>query len=317
MSAGFTLKSFGVVVLALLMSACAGMPSGQPEMDQGKLYEGDLTADLLGVVDAATEKEALAKGDNYWARGDSDRALLYYIRALDLNKKSFNAAAKIAGVHQHRGNAILAEQAWRTVLAIDDEHVMALEAMGLLKLEQRDYIQANGYLQKALDLWKVQTASSEKDQPIYTPWLAANGLGVIEDLNRKYPSAVAHYHRALEMAPNQPMLLNNLGYSSMMAGKLDHAEAHLRKALRIKSDYGLARRNLALVLTRRNQSEHAVRVLTPVMGEAAARNDVGYMMMLNDQPNMAEKLFRQAIELSPSYYDEAWKNLGQLKELRG
>ena len=115
------------------------------------------------------------------------------------------------------------------------------------------------------------------------------------------------------MAPAQSLLLNNIGYSFLMAGSPDQAEAYLRQALIHQGDYALARRNLALVLTRQNKPDAAVHILTPVMGEAAALNDIGYLMMLNNDPAVAEALFRKAINSSPYYYIEAWDNLDRLK----
>ncbi|WP_422449978.1 tetratricopeptide repeat protein [Endozoicomonas sp. ALB091] len=309
-----TLKTIKVFALAFLISGCVGMQSDQQTSDRGELYDGTLAADMLGVADASTEREALEKGDSYWLRGDGDRALLYYIRALELNKNAHVAAMKIARVHQQKGNKALAEQAWRTVLAIEPDHVMALEAVGLIRLEQREYGYASDLFNQAIEQWELGLVGTESGSGGYIPWLAVNGLGVIEDLNQNYRSAIAYYRRALVMAPGQAMLLNNLGYSYLLTGQLDQAEAYFRQALSLRSDYPLARHNLALVLTRRNQPNQAVRVLEPVMGEAQARNDVGYLMMLNNRLDVAEALFREAIELSPSYYREAWQNLARLQE---
>ncbi len=339
MTMRYGFRSLLFTLLVLLLGGCAGMQTTEmKDISRDDLYDGALAADMLGVADALTAEEALRKGDNHWRRDDGDRALLYYIRALELDGKSVEAAMRIARVHERRNNTVFAERAWNEVLAIQPDNIAGLEGIGLLQLERRQYTAATVLLNKALAEYEAErarlqgnnTEENDKETPsdvvtsgqpatlptmnIYKPWLAANGLGVMADLEGDYEKAIGYYRQALDLMPGQPLLLNNLGYSHAMAGQLPDAESWLRQALAIQASYGQARRNLALVLTRQDQPEEAVRILKVIMSYAQACNDVGYLMMLDNHGKQARRWFRQAIDASPTYYAEAWDNLAQLDD---
>lgn len=308
-------KIIGTVSITLLLSGCAAMQSQPTTADRGELYDGEVASSMLGVADAKTEQEALMKGMGYWAQGNGDKALLYYIRALELNEHSETAAANIAIVHQQRNNLAMAQQAWHATLAINPHHVMALEAIGLLHLKQRDYEQAKHYLLHAIRQYPIEQKAAEKQQDLhYQPWMAFNGLGVIADLEKQYSQALTYYQQALALSPAEPMILNNIGYSHLLNNELEAALPYFQQALQTQGNYVPARHNLALLYARQNQPDLAVQTLTPVMGKAAACNDVGYLMMLNNELASAEQLFKRAIRLSPSYYREAWENLDRLTQ---
>ena len=111
-------------------------------------------------------------------------------------------------------------------------------------------------------------------------------------------------------------VLNNRGYSSYLAGNFEAAERDFRSALSADPGYEKAWQNLGLVYARRGEYRTAVATLTRVVEDHVAANDVGYIAMLSGDYPTAERLFAEAIRLSPRYYQAANENVAELRRRR-
>lgn len=140
-------------------------------------------------------------------------------------------------------------------------------------------------------------------------WRMWNALGVIADVFGDYPVAVNYYKKALFLSPESAILLNNLGYSMMMAHEYATAENTLKKALAFEPENLRAVNNLSISIARQGRYEDAVQNLLRVMDEASSYNNVGYVAYLNGDYVMAEEFFRKAMRLRPSFYKRAALNL--------
>jgi Flp pilus assembly protein TadD len=186
---------------------------------------------------------------------------------------------------------------------IDPQHARALESLGLRYFADRQFDQARPLLSRA--------AGAD-----VTLWRAHNALGLIADSLGAHDDASAHYAAALAANPGAASLLNNRGYSRYLAGSLDAAERDFRAALAADPAYDKAFQNLGLVYARRGDYQTAVATLTKIVGAPVAANDVGYIAMLSGDYSTAEKLFQDAIRLSPRFYPTANENMAQLRRRR-
>ena len=86
---------------------------------------------------------------------------------------------------------------------------------------------------------------------------ALNGLGIAFDRLGRYDIARGYYDMALALAPDSPLVLNNLGYSLYLQGQDAAAIPFLRRALAIQvpGDVGPAPRILTMIADR---MRHAV-----------------------------------------------------------
>ncbi|MFQ5946470.1 MAG: tetratricopeptide repeat protein [Anaerolineae bacterium] len=85
-----------------------------------------------------------------------------------------------------------------------------------------------------------------------------NDLGWLSYKMSRYPEAVAALEKATTLDPNNPMIQTNLGLAYQKAGKLDEAVAHLQKALAINPEYTLALYGLGKTYESRKQYADAV-----------------------------------------------------------
>jgi tetratricopeptide (TPR) repeat protein len=102
----------------------------------------------------------------------------------------------------------------------------------------------------------------------------------------KLDEAISWYKKSLEIQPDDPAILNNLGRALQTKGDIDGALEYLYKALTIKSDF------------------------------PAALNNIGNIMLDQGKTNVAEKCYQSALSFEP---DNAYShyNLGKILEGQG
>jgi Flp pilus assembly protein TadD len=77
-------------------------------------------------------------------------------------------------------------------------------------------------------------------------WQVLSAMGSISDQMGSHDRAREMYHRALQIAPNQPSVMNNLGLSYMLTQDLARAEATLAEAAALPGADPRVAANLAL-----------------------------------------------------------------------
>jgi Flp pilus assembly protein TadD len=252
------------------------------------------------AADIERSERLVASGDHAARQGDLRAALVLYRDALDV-VPSAALWHRIAAAQQELGNLDAAAHAFDEVIALDDTHATAHEALGLLQLKRQDTATARRLLTRALELHPAR-------------WRAHNGLGILADTEGNHLDAIAHYQAALDLQPHSPMLLNNIGYSHYLVGDLDQAEGYFLLALAYGS-YPAAQLNLGLLHARKAQYDEAVRMLAQVLDLPTAYNDAAFVAMNNGDYGRAERMLREAIRQSPVHYPTAQKNLA-LVQLR-
>lgn len=242
----------------------------------------------------------LSSADEAVRVGKLDAAIVLYTEVL--NKRPTTAVwFKAADVQRRLGHDREAAYAYNQVIKREPNNIDAREQLGLLLAEKDQSKPAREQLERVV-------AQDPKR------WRAHNALGVMADIDRDYPRAIADYQAALKVQPDSAMLHSNLGYSMYLSGNLDGAAAEYVKAISLDHDYAPARRNLALLYARKGAYADAVELLATVMTEAAAYNDVGYVALLKEDYSAAERLLTEAVDRSPTYFETAARNLAVARE---
>jgi Flp pilus assembly protein TadD len=262
--------------------------------------EKSLLDQLFPTVTAP--KEALELGDSSLREGKEELALVYYLRAFDLDAANIQALEKMSAIYSRRGELRLMDMALQAILKVDAKHAGANESLGLLRLSGRRYAEAETLLTRSL------AADPRR-------WRAMNALGIIADLRGDHYTAIAHYRRALNVLPGSPMLLSNIGYSHYLAGDRRLSRDYLNQALGLDPKHARAARNLALVEANEGHYQAAIGLLSRVMRTHAAYNNVGYVCMMKGDYPQAERFLTESIAQAPQYYERAHENLKQLRIL--
>jgi Flp pilus assembly protein TadD len=273
------IRYLAVVVSIVALAACAAQPKAPTPEEQ-----------------ALAASENLYNGDVAMARGDMDRAIVDYVKALGHPNTRTPALEKIAYIHFDSNRWEQAERAYRELLAENETHYGAHAGLGIVLLRQGKHDEAEKPLQVALSV-------TTED------WQVHNAMAVVLDLKGNMEMAWKNYEAALKFRPNDPVILNNYGYSHYLSGDWVEAQQYFQMSIAIDQNYEQGWRNLGLVLIRRGDLRGAVDAFGRIMDKHKSLNTVGYVLLLEKEYEGAIRYFNQAIITAPSYYEAAENNL--------
>ncbi|MEZ5827218.1 MAG: tetratricopeptide repeat protein [Hyphomicrobiales bacterium] len=116
------------------------------------------------------------------------------------------------------------------LIAKDPSDGRPLDALGNILRSHERYQEAQGYYTKAIELI---------DKPEPNDWALFYSRGVCNERLKDWPAAEADFKQALELAPEESLILNYLGYSWVDQGlNLKEAMDYIRKAVKLKPDDG-------------------------------------------------------------------------------
>lgn len=203
-------------------------------------------------------------------------------------------------LNAHRaGHFATARNGYLAVLAEDRQHVDSLRLLSIALHQSGSSEEALVLARGALSL--RQDAAS---------WSA---LGGIARDTQRYEEAENAFRRALELAPIDSIVLNDLALVLSKRGQLDEAERCYRQAIEHNPEHADAHNNLGVLLKRTGRPDAAAaayrRALQVRPDYPQAHNNLGVLYKESGRLAEAEIDYRRAIELKPDYADACW-NLG-------
>jgi tetratricopeptide (TPR) repeat protein len=291
----------------VVMAGCAGQAATTtPDAPRGdrqaasQLYAGQPAIVHATEFPVGSAAEGVARGDEAWRQGKLDLAVYLYVQSLAYDATASGPFLKIGAIHERLGNRALAEKAFELALERAPDLAAAHERLGLLYLQSRRDDEAAPQFERALDLDANR-------------WQSHNGLGIAADRRHDYRAAIAHYDKALLLAPGTAVVLNNRGYSRYLGGDLAGAEGDFREAIRLGALAGTWT-NLGEVLAKQKRYPEALESFLKEADVADAYNLLGEFAMANRDYSSAQDYFKSAISASPRYFEAAQKNLALANE---
>jgi len=113
---------------------------------------------------------------------------------------------------------------------------------------------SNGDLLKAL---KVIERAQRPDNP---DWKLLSAQGAVLDQLERPSEARGFYMKALQIKPNEPSVLSNMGMSYLLTNELAQSENYLKQAIRLPGADSRVRQNLALVVGLQGRFEEAEKI---------------------------------------------------------
>lgn len=242
----------------------------------------------------AAWNQLVGEGRQHADAGRTHEAITSFIGAIDLNATA-PLWHSVGTLYLRNGEEYPAMTAFEQALGEDSSYAPAMEDLGLLLLHWKQKEKARAVFTQALKLDN-------------TLWRAHNAMGVIADLEGHFEQAELSYQTALEHKPESPDILNNMGYSQFLKNEPEAASEFLVEAVKLDANHGLAWTNLAKVMAREGRYADAFNILERSYPTAIAYHDVGYIALLNDDFVRAEDYMTKALNASPTYFDEAFRN---------
>jgi len=143
---------------------------------------------------------------------------------------------------------------------------------------------ATGNLTQAL---KIIDRAQRPDQP---DWRLVSAKGAILDQLNRHEEARQLYRQALDLEPDEPSVLSNLGISYLLDNDLASAETYLRKANQQPGADSRIRQNLALVVGLQGRFDEAEKIASAELPAEEARANIQYLRKMLTQQNAWKQL---------------------------
>ena len=172
----------------------------------------------------------------------------------------------------------------------------AASALGDVYRSRKEWLEAIEAYTRAID--RVGPDFSADDWPVFY------ARGIANERARRWPAAEADFLKALELKPEQPLVLNYLAYSWVERGeRVDEALRMLQRAVDQRPDDGYIIDSLGWAYYRLGQYEKAVDVLEMAVQyspyEATLNEHLGDAYWQVGRRREAEFLWRHALKLKP------------------
>ncbi len=237
----------------------------------------------LPVVLLAATLGACAVGDQYASPTTSSSDTPSRVRLAEAARGSgdFSAAARLyqEAVQKQPDDPALHLALADVLLKAEDAKDAEREAATAVQLAPKDAATHLLHGKALLALHRLDPAIAEFDLALARDRNAVpamNAKAVALDQKGMHAQALAIYRHALEIAPNDLALLNNLGLSLALAGQYEEAIDTLSKVIEEDGATPRNRENLALALALKGRSDDAARVMRADLDEAHVQSNLQY-----------------------------------------
>ncbi|HEY8289155.1 MAG TPA: tetratricopeptide repeat protein [Acetobacteraceae bacterium] len=195
------------------------------------------------------------------------------------------------------------------------------DAMQALKRVAKDYpdsplpdIQLGDLLRAKKRFPEAVTAYNQAiariPHPEHADWIVFYDRGIALERDHQWHKAEADFDHALQLAPDQPFVLNYLGYSwADMGRNLDRARSMIQKAAERRPNDGAITDSLGWVMFRQGQVEDAVKTLERAVElepeDATINGHLGDAYWAAGRKIEAQYQWRRALTLNPAADDAA------------
>lgn len=189
-------------------------------------------------------------GDTYESMKRYDKALAAYLKVAASSPLRVNAEVEEAVSLQQLGRKDEALAKLRAIVAADPKNYDAIVTLGNLYRANEDFANAAASYDQAIAL-------IEKPGP--SDWRVFYFDGISHERLKQWDAAEKQFRKALELSPNEPSVLNYLGYS-MIEKKINLQEAleMVKKAVELKPNDGYITDSLGWAYYQLGDYEQAV-----------------------------------------------------------
>ncbi len=308
-----------------------GMEIARQRLSDGETLSFDV---ILGAKEGIAEVYFSIAGALV---GEADDAytLLYTRMSEFLNPKLVDATLMSAQLLERLGRYDLATETYNRISPDDpvyheaemgraealkssgqtDEAIEVLSRLSQSHPDQPSIFVSLGDMLRSEERYEEATAAYDAavaliDEPNPRQWPVFFARGITFERTDKWPQAEADFRKALELSPDQPQVLNYLGYSFVeMKQNLDEALDMIQRAVAARPDDGYITDSLGWVFYRLGRYDEATTVmeraaeLTPV--DPIVTDHLGDVYWAVGRRREAEFQWHRALSFEPEEVDAA------------
>jgi len=130
--------------------------------------------------------------------------------------------------------------------------------------------------------------------------LAQRRIAAAFDRMGRFAQAEVHYNRALKLAPEDPKVWNDAGYSYYLQNRLADSERALKTADRLEPNSPKTLTNLGLTLAAEGKTDDALQALSRAGGPAVGHANLGFILAAMGKTGEARRHYAEAVRLQPA-----------------
>lgn len=250
---------------------------------------------------AVPEDRLEALGEMALENRDFESSLVNFMKILKDNPERYDLRYKVGVIFIMTGKLDLARQELAQVLVQKPEMLQAHEAMGLVMLQDKKYPEA---------IEEFQLVLSQDPGRVKTRHL----LGVTYLEAGQTGRAIHELKKATDQDPRQLSSLIALGEAYNRQKEFRNAFTVLKRAEALAPQNQKVNYQLGMALAGQKRYAEALDAFLKAGDEAQAYNNIGVYFFVDGQYEEAAKCFQRAIELRPTFYQEAKGNLQRALE---
>lgn len=232
---------------------------------------------------------------------DYESSLINFLEILKKEPQRYDLHYKVGVIFLLNGQLEAAQNELALVLVHQPEMLRAHEALGLVFLQGKKY-------PAAIDEFRTVLAQDPKRA-------STRHLLGITYLEAGQPAkAMVELQRAVELDPRHVTSFVALGQAYVEAKDYPKAIACLKRGLALDPNNQKLNYQLGMALAGQRRYSEALEAFLKAGDEAQAYNNIGVHYFVAGQYEDAAKCFQRAIELRPTFYDEAKTNLQRALE---
>jgi tetratricopeptide (TPR) repeat protein len=297
-----------VLTLPLLLSQCAKheTKSMEPDVFSTKMAEAQdswkKSKSLFGADKQGLPQDRLESlGEIALQNRDYESSMINFLAALKKDPERYDLHYKVGVIFLLNGQFDAAQKELALVLVHRPDMTQAHEAMGLVHLQEKKY---------PLAIEEFQSVLSQDPHMANARHL----LGVTYLEMRQPAKAVVQLKQAVALNPSHAASYAALGEAYLQLKDSRQAIATLKRGLAIDPKNQKLNFHLGNALAAENRYDEALEAFMKVGDEAQAYNNIGVHYFMAGQYEDAAKCFQRAIELRPTFYEEAKTNLQRALE---
>jgi Tfp pilus assembly protein PilF len=291
----------------LLASACLTTKSaknpgfrGLTASEAGKL-EGLNDSSWENMKSIKPEKgESLAdlneNAATFLHNGDYEQSILTYSKILSKEPERYDICYKLRLALLLSGKLGKAKTELAEVLLHKTDMPEVHEALGVVYLKENHFAAAQKEFRSALALDPKRFQSRFY---LGETCLRAN----------QYSQALPEFQAALELAPRSDRVMISMGWTMFKQKNYDQGLQWLKKAQALNPDNPSLNYRLGMVLAAQKKFPEALAAFRNSGDEAQAYNNIGVHYYLDHRYEEAARCFQKALDLRPTFYQEAKVNL--------
>lgn len=166
----------------------------------------------------------------------------------------------------------------------NEQALAVMQQVAIKHPEDNDVLSEYGKTLAATGNFKKALGIIERAQrPDRPDWRLFSAKGAILDQLDQSESARVQYRKALDIVPNEPSVLSNLGMSYVLTGDLRGAETYLRRAIKHPGADSRVRQNLALIVGLQGNFQEAEKIARGELHQAAAEENITFLRQMLSQ----------------------------------